>query len=633
MTRSRFPWRGLLLGLALELPTVFWVVSSEVTAKVFISSWSLTMTAVVMLLGLLTLNALLARWRPSWVLTRVELLVVYVMIASTSVIYGYQAIQVLLPSLGGAHQFATAENQYENVLWPLLKHWAIIDDPTALRGLFSGYATPPWGLLLPRLLTYGSFMLAVYATTLGIVLLLSRQWIEDERLTFPIAALPLEMTTDRWPVFRSRLMWLGFAIPLVLETLLALKFYFPVVPALEMKHTPHPEWFPNRPWTVFRHIWWGWTPFIVGLAYLAPTEIQFSCWFFVLFNLMLRVIGVTLGWTDPQGARNATDFPWLVELTSGGFLAFALCSLWSARRNLANLLRSAVGEEGQDRQTARTGLGLILLGAAGVAVFCSQLGIRLPIVAGVFVLYFLVAITLSRMRAEGGMAWAFGPDRAPHNLLVWLCGSTAFDRQSLVSLGQLHWFFADMRFAVLPSQMESAKTAHEAGLKPTHLAAVILTATVTAIAAGMIAASQQWFSLGASTANVYGAAQWAARSSCNLPMTWLRLPTNPDWFRVGMMGVGAVLVTVMHIARQRVLWWPLHPVGFVMANTGAGYSFLEHYFLAWLLKTAVLKWGGNKLYRQSLPFVVGVILGDIVTQTLWSLVATLLGWPVYQFIS
>ena len=640
MSQGRFPWRGLLCGLLIEIPVIFWVVSSEVTARVFISSWSLTMTAVLALLVLLAVNRLLVGWRPAWALSRADLLVIYIMIASTSVIYGYGLIQVLVPTLGGCRQWATAENKFEDVLLPLLRDWAIVKDPVALKGLFQGYARPDWWLWTPRLLSFGFFLLSAYAATLGVVLLLSQQWIESERLTFPIAALPIELTTERWPLFSSRLMWLGFALPLVLESLLALRFYFPAVPALEMKHTMHPEWFTQRPWTVFRHLYFGWTPFIVGLAYLAPTEIQFSCWFFVVFMLGLRALGAMCGWTDPMGGRAASDFPYLVELTVGGFLAFALCSLWLARAHVWRLLRaalttSAAASEGDDehRATGRAALGLLTLGGAGLATFCLQLGIRAPAVAGVFVLYFLVALTLARMRAEGGMAWAFGPDRAPHAMLVWLFGSSAFDRQSLAALGSLHWFFNDMRFATLASQIESVKAAGEARLRPTQIAAVILVATCTAVGVGLFATTRAWYDLGAATGRVYGAGQWASRSACNLPMLWLTHPTNPDWFRLSMVGLGGLLVTGLHLARQRVLWWPLHPVGFVMANTGAGYSFIEHYFLAWLAKTIVLKAGGNRLYRQSLPFVIGVILGDIVTQTTWSLVASLMGWPVYQFIS
>ncbi|MBI5835540.1 MAG: hypothetical protein HZB16_24820 [Armatimonadetes bacterium] len=636
MSSARFPWRGLVIGLLAEIPIIFWVVSSEVTARVFISSWSLTMTAVVTLLFLLAANRLIARRHPQHVLSRADLLTVYVMIASTSVIYGYGLGQVLVPTLGGAHWFATPENNYESLLWPLLRDWAVVADKDTLRGLFVGYSTPNWQIWLPRLISFGSFLLAIYATTLGVAMMLSKQWIENEKLTFPIAALPIEMTTDRWEVFRSRTMWVGFAIPLALETLLALHFYFPVVPAIEMKHTQHPEWFATRPWTVCQPLYFGWTPFIVGLAYLAPTEISFSCWFFVALNVVLKVIGVNAGWTNPDGGRAASDFPYLVELTSGGFLAFAACSLWMAKGHLWRSLRGVFRTAGlapDDLHTSRMALALIVLGALGTASFCGQLGMPLRVCALVFAVYFLVIITLARLRAEGGLAWAFGPDRRPHEFVVWAMGSSSFDRQTLASLGMLHWFFSDVRFAVLPSQMECLKAGHDGGIKPTHLATVICVATVAAVVCGLYAVTVTFHDLGASTAKVYGAANWVSRTSCALPINWLTLRTNPDWFRLAMTALGGVAVTVLHLVRQRVLWWPLHPVGFVMANTGAGVSFVQHYFMAWLIKTIVLRSGGNRLYRQSLPFVIGLILGDITTQTLWSLLATLMGWPVYQFIS
>lgn len=641
MRQTSFPWRGFVVGIALEIPTIFWVASSEVTARVFISSWSLTMTAVFALSVLLGVNSLLARLNPKWVLSRVDLLVVFVMLSATSVVYGYGLLQMMIPSLGGAHWWADEQNRFDSILYPLLPDWAIIADPTALRGLFEGYATPPWKLWLPRLLSYAAFLLSAYAGTLGVALLLARQWIDSERLTFPICALPLEMTDERWPAARSKVFWIGVAIPAFLETLCALRFWFPVVPAVEMKHMLHPEWFQTRPWTVLQPLRFGWTPFIVGLAYVAPTEISFSCWFFVVFNMLLRVIGAVLGWTDAGGGRGASDFPYLTELTIGGFFAFALCSLYMARQHLAGTVRAALGlglkgEMGvgeTDRGHYRLAYLLLFGGAAGVMAFCVQLGIKPAAVLGVFVVYLLVVLTLARLRAEAGPAWAFGPDRRPTDLLVWLCGSSSFNRQSLAGLGLLSWFFMDVRFATLPSFMESLKIGHDGQLRRRHLVVVLGVSIVLAVVFGMIAITNQYYDLGAATAKTYGAGRGVSRYSAQVVVNWLLSPTNPDWHKIPLVLLGGVFTTGLHLARQKVLWWPFHPVGFVMAHTGAGYSFVCHYFIAWLAKTLILRAGGMKLYRQSMPFVIGLILGDIVTQTGWSLIATLAGWPVYQFIS
>ena len=42
---------------------------------------------------------------------------------------------------------------------------------------------------------------------------------DEEHLTFPVVALPLEMTREDAPLYRTRLMWIGFLIPAVLHTL------------------------------------------------------------------------------------------------------------------------------------------------------------------------------------------------------------------------------------------------------------------------------------------------------------------------------------------------------------------------------------------------------------------------------
>ena len=70
-----------------------------------------------------------------------------------------------------------------------------------------------------------------------------------------------------------------------------------------------------------------------------------------------------------------------------------------------------------------------------------------------------------------------------------------------------------------------------------------------------------------------------------------------------------------------------------MAATLTSESFWGHYFLAWLAKLLILRYGGMRLYRAALPFVFGMILGDIASQTLWSIGASLLDAPVYRFVS
>lgn len=40
-------------------------------------------------------------------------------------------------------------------------------------------------------------------------------------------------------------------------------------------------------------------------------------------------------------------------------------------------------------------------------------------------------------------------------------------------------------------------------------------------------------------------------------------------------------------------------------------------FLAWLVKTIVLKYGGSAAYRRTRPFFLGLILGQVVVAGMW----------------
>jgi hypothetical protein len=47
--------------------------------------------------------------------------------------------------------------------------------------------------------------------------------------------------------------------------------------------------------------------------------------------------------------------------------------------------------------------------------------------------------------------------------------------------------------------------------------------------------------------------------------------------------------------------------------------------VTWLVKTIIIRYGGLRLYRKSLPFFYGLVVGDAVTQLIWALVMSALG--------
>ena len=67
---------------------------------------------------------------------------------------------------------------------------------------------------------------------------------------------------------------------------------------------------------------------------------------------------------------------------------------------------------------------------------------------------------------------------------------------------------------------------------------------------------------------------------------------------------------VLGLFRLRFWWWPFHPVGYLAANTWGMQIYYMPFFLGWALKVVVIRYGGLRLYRATVPLAIGLIVGD-----------------------
>lgn len=54
------------------------------------------------------------------------------------------------------------------------------------------------------------------------------------------------------------------------------------------------------------------------------------------------------------------------------------------------------------------------------------------------------------------------------------------------------------------------------------------------------------------------------------------------------------------------------------------------FFVAWLIKATVLRFGGLSLYRRSLGFFLGLVPGDYEVGAVWSLTGVVFHVPALQ---
>ena len=94
-------------------------------------------------------------------------------------------------------------------------------------------------------------------------------------------------------------------------------------------------------------------------------------------------------------------------------------------------------------------------------------------------------------------------------------------------------------------------------------------------------------------------------------------PTGPSLSGYMRMGGGALFMSFLVIMRQNFLWWPFHPLGFVVSHGSVMNGIWFTIFLAWMIKAVILKYGGVTYYRKIQPFFLGLALGHIVVGGVW----------------
>jgi hypothetical protein len=260
----------------------------------------------------------------------------------------------------------------------------------------------------------------------------------------------------------------------------------------------------------------------------------------------------------------------------------------------------------------------------------------LGLAAGIVALAFLNLVTITRIRAEAGFAWVYGPHRWAGGTVTEIMGNSigtySLAPGQLVALGLFHGFWWDVRFTPMSGQFEALKIGDAARMRQRQLVAWIAAATVVAVLVGMYAALRDGYHYGLGTAKAFVGIVDSSKVGYLLAMKWWDNPVRPDETRTACSLAGGVVTLLLIAARQRYLWWPFNPIGYVMGATNTATMFWANYFVAWLVKICLLRYGGMRLYRAAMPFFIGLILGDVATQAAWSLGTFILDMPVYQFL-
>jgi hypothetical protein len=652
---SRPRFRAFVIGVVLSIGLACLAVYADMVSKVVqFGVLQFAPPAVFALFGFALLNkGLMKVARREW-LSQADLLIIYVMGLISVLVSTRGIIEKLIPPLAYLPYFAKPENRFNELLTQHLPKWAVPFLPSAqpgpapdvIRGYWEGGGTVPWSAWVGPLAAWFGLWCCVALVFLSLATILRRQWMDNEQLRFPLTSLPLaiirndagggQMGGKTEPFFTNRLMWVGVGISVFVFGLNGLAANFPDVPKLTTELWMG-GYFSERPWNQMDSIAIYISLAAIGFLYFLPTDLLFSLWFFFLATRVQDVIAVQFGGVPMSiGTHNARIFTGFQA--AGAYIVLVCAQVrigWPYfKAMLATALGKKVLDDSGEMMSYRTALTGLTLGFVGIIVWLTIAGMN-PILAiaqmGLYI--FFIALIMSRAVAEAGLLMT-ETSFLPAHLIGLFVPLPNLGAQNLTMLGLTNiTFVRDMRGVLLSPFLDSQKMAKELGVRPRSLLLPIALALVVAfVTASAFFLNLNYTQPGGGLALYNYSNQGNSGNMYNQAAGYINGTTTPhDATAWGGLIMGLVVTSLLVWARTAWAWFPFHPLGYAIAPTWAMLVFWFPAFVAWVIKSCIMRFGGSDVYRKFSPFMLGLIAGEFGMAVFWSIMNIWRGWSTPSF--
>ncbi|MBD3184146.1 hypothetical protein GF312_17815 [Candidatus Poribacteria bacterium] len=570
---------------------------------------------IIMFIGFITL----ARWKPKWGLRPSEMITVWCMMIVASGIPSSGFIRYHLFMLVAPYYYATPENEWEDLFFRYLPDSMMVKDPKAVKYFYEKLpagAGVPWGEWLRPMLVWSAYVLMTYFVLVCLSVILRRQWVDHERFTFPLVRLPVEMVENTEPknrvnnFMKNRMLWIGAGIAVVLHLINGLHAHIPSVPRIPLYFSMDP-YLNDRPWTAMRSLIMMIYPSIIGFSYLLSLDVSFSFWIFYIIYKIQSVVAYASGFP-------ASGWTLANRQEMGGYIALVIFVLWLSRRHLKDIFMVTIGlrkvDDSNEPLPYRWALLGFVFGTVIIAGMAWMAGMSFGLAIGVMIFFYVMAIVLTWMVADGGFLFLLAIFR-PSDYLMISMGSSSFDAASHTILTFEKTLMFDLREFMMPHIMNSFKATDFVRLKRRQLLGVLGIVMVVAIATSYYSGLMTWYHVGGLKMGY-----WYDPEPFNRLTSFLNYPRDTNWMELSFIITGFVVMSFLIFMRYTFFWWRVHPLGYAMTTSWAPYTIWFSIFLGWLSKFVILKFGGLKLYRQMRPFFLGIVMGESFIGGLWIII-------------
>ncbi len=564
-----------------------------------------------------------------------DLLALYLMLFVGVFVCTRGLIEKLIPALAYIDGNATALNNYRELLFTHLNPALVVGNPRGpsqqnvtawfFNGLPPG-ASIPWSAWVVPCLAWFFVFILVVVTFLCMAAILRQQWSDSEKLSFPQTVLPLQIFDGQSAqnFFTNRLTWAGIAIPCVIYTINGIHWNYPSMPSIPLSWE-YLQTYLNAPWNGISSTSIYLSFAAVGFAYLLPTDLLLSLWFFFLLTRIEDAIAVAYGF----GLSGMTSYPtnaYLGYQAAGSYVALVVMLAYAGRKIYVQAIRQGLRfqkSENDDNELMprRVAVWGIIACFIGIIAWSLWAGISLWLAVLVWAIYlFVTSVVLARSVSQAGLLMTETSFR-PGEIVGMFVSKNVWSAGDITNLSMLNSvFFRDMRGLFLALFMDAQEMAGGVRMQRWTLLTPIAIGIPIALVVGSATYIHLAYTHGANTLYFYGTANagWASDDATALIRHGNRpFAAAPEWFMVGV-AVTALLAKM----RGQFAGFPLNPIGYALAPSWSMYDLWFSIFVTWVIKSLFLRYGSGKFYHRAIPFFLGMIVGEFGSIALWAILAS-----------
>ena len=621
-----------LVGIALVSLVVSW--AELVTGQIMIGLLQLPPVVVFALFALVLLNKGAKRVSPRLALRPGEIAVVYCMWLVAAMLSSHGLMQRLIPTLVGLNYYADPGSRWDQLFFPNVQPWMVPWDPGSgahqwvvnafYEGLKEGEKLP-WLVWVKPLGAWMILATAIFGAFFCLAAIVRRQSSENERLSYPLVHLPVEMIREQpgRSFLSNPLTWIGFAIPTIVYGINGLHNWDPSLPQINLAIYIN-DYLKDRPWSDISWFTAYISPGAVGFFYLLPLELLLSFWVFLLLAKAQDVVVSALA-LPPINAQHAGANGYMAYQTTGAYFVLVIYLGAVAWPHLKSILRRSAGLSGPDGKqemiSYRAAFWGLVAALAIAVIWLLQSGMTIGYAVLVILVYvFVEAVVMARGCAEGGLPMAEGCF-TPMDIAALAAPQTGLGSRNLTSSAFFDAIFTrDLRGVLLTGFLDGQKIGDDIGVKRRTLGRVFAIAVLVTIPVAAFIQLSLAYHRGALTLYDYmyrgNNIQFFQENAA-----WLQ-GENPHLSGALFCFIaGGAVTALLAFLRVRYVGWPFHPLGYVLSTSWTVLSFWFPMLIAWVIKSLVVRYGGMRLYGRLRPLFLGLIFGEFTSAVMWTLIA------------